>query len=113
MRLRGDSGVWTEMVYWWRVWEVPLDMPRWRMLDQTRRSRIGRGRMRIRTLLDYWTVSSALVYSGRQEADIVVIREVKPTVLIGTSTHSRAFNEELVREMAKHVERPIIVSFCS
>ena len=43
-------------------------------------------------------------------SDFLVIREVKPTVLIGTSTHSRAFNEELVREMAKHVERPIIVS---
>ncbi|KAI9636546.1 malate dehydrogenase [Dioszegia hungarica] len=37
-----------------------------------------------------------------------VIREVKPTVLIGTSTHSRAFNEELIKEMAKHVDRPII-----
>ena len=37
-----------------------------------------------------------------------MIREVKPTVLIGTSTHSRAFNEEIIREMAKHVERPII-----
>ena len=39
---------------------------------------------------------------------IDVIRAVKPTVIIGTSTHSRAFNEEIVREMAKHVERPII-----
>ncbi|ODN91425.1 malate dehydrogenase (oxaloacetate-decarboxylating) [Cryptococcus wingfieldii CBS 7118] len=37
-----------------------------------------------------------------------VIKNVKPTVLIGTSTHSRAFNEELIREMGKHVERPII-----
>lgn len=37
-----------------------------------------------------------------------VVKAVKPTVLIGTSTHSRAFNEEIIREMAKHVERPII-----
>ncbi|CED85069.1 malate dehydrogenase [Phaffia rhodozyma] len=37
-----------------------------------------------------------------------VVRAVKPTVLIGTSTHQRAFNEELVKEMASHVERPII-----
>ncbi|WVR09208.1 hypothetical protein IAU60_006270 [Kwoniella sp. DSM 27419] len=37
-----------------------------------------------------------------------VIKNVKPTVLIGTSTHSRAFDEELIREMGKHVERPII-----
>lgn len=36
-----------------------------------------------------------------------VVRQVKPTVLIGTSTHSRAFDEELVKEMASHVERPI------
>jgi malate dehydrogenase (oxaloacetate-decarboxylating) len=30
---------------------------------------------------------------------VPVVRAVKPTVLIGTSTHSRAFNEEIVREM--------------
>lgn len=41
---------------------------------------------------------------------IVVVHNVKPTILIGTSTHARAFNEDVVREMAKHVERPIIVS---
>lgn len=39
---------------------------------------------------------------------IDVIRHVKPTVLIGTSTHSRAFDEDIIKEMAKHVERPII-----
>ena len=37
-----------------------------------------------------------------------MVKAVKPTVLIGTSTHTRAFSEEIVREMAKHVERPII-----
>jgi len=39
-----------------------------------------------------------------------VIHNVKPTILIGTSTHARAFTEDIVKEMAKHVERPIIVS---
>ena len=37
-----------------------------------------------------------------------VIRTVKPHVLIGTSTKPRSFTEEIVREMASHVERPII-----
>jgi malate dehydrogenase (oxaloacetate-decarboxylating) len=37
-----------------------------------------------------------------------VIKAVKPHVLIGTSTKPRSFTEEIVREMASHVERPII-----
>ncbi len=37
-----------------------------------------------------------------------VIRHVQPTVLIGVSGQTGAFTEEAVREMAKHVERPVI-----
>jgi len=37
-----------------------------------------------------------------------VIKEVKPHVLIGTSTKPKAFTEEVVKEMASHVERPMI-----
>ncbi|CAE6476684.1 unnamed protein product [Rhizoctonia solani] len=40
---------------------------------------------------------------------IDVVREVKPTILIGTSTHARGFTEDVVREMAKGCERPIIL----
>ncbi|KAF7504580.1 hypothetical protein GJ744_002075 [Endocarpon pusillum] len=37
-----------------------------------------------------------------------IIREVKPHVLIGTSTRPKAFTKEVVQEMASHVDRPII-----
>lgn len=37
-----------------------------------------------------------------------VVKNVKPTILIGTSTSAGAFNEAIIREMAQHVERPII-----
>ncbi|KAI5885387.1 uncharacterized protein SCHCODRAFT_02644610 [Schizophyllum commune H4-8] len=37
-----------------------------------------------------------------------VVKRVHPTVLIGTSTHAGAFTKEVIEEMAKHVERPII-----
>jgi malic enzyme len=37
-----------------------------------------------------------------------VVRKYRPTVLIGLSGVARSFNEQVVREMASHVERPII-----
>ncbi|MGD6844965.1 NAD-dependent malic enzyme [Bacillus infantis] len=38
-----------------------------------------------------------------------VVKRVKPTILIGTSGQAGAFTEEIVKEMAKHVDRPIIM----
>ena len=38
-----------------------------------------------------------------------VVRNVHPTVLIGTSGQPEAFTEELVKDMASHVERPLIL----
>ena len=48
-------------------------------------------------------------WEGKEHSDLLsVIKEVKPHVLVGTSTKPKAFTEEVVKEMAKHVDRPII-----
>ena len=40
---------------------------------------------------------------------LAVVEQVKPTVLIGTSTVAGAFNEPVVRAMASHCPRPLIL----
>lgn len=37
-----------------------------------------------------------------------VVRNAKPTVLVGATGHAGAFPEEIIREIAQHVERPVI-----
>ena len=48
-------------------------------------------------------------WEGKEHSNLFsVIKEVKPHVLIGTSTCPKAFTKEIVQEMASHIERPII-----
>jgi len=42
-----------------------------------------------------------------------VIRQVRPTILIGTSGTANAFTETIVRDLARHTERPIIFPLSS
>jgi malate dehydrogenase (oxaloacetate-decarboxylating) len=46
--------------------------------------------------------------SENQVGLLDAVRQVKPTVLIGCSTHGGAFTEDVIKEMAKGTERPII-----
>ena len=49
-------------------------------------------------------------WKGKETKDLAsIISEVKPHVLIGTSTRAGAFSEPVVKEMAKHCDRPIIL----
>lgn len=87
---------------------------------------IGEARARV------WLVDSqGLVHDGRRDLDaskrlyaqpvertrgwsqveaptLDVVRHVKPTILIGTAALAGAFTEQIVREMARHVARPVI-----
>jgi len=59
--------------------------------------------LRTRAELEGWKLS------GAEEITLLdVVRNAKPTVLAGVSGQPGAFTEEVVREMAKHTDRPVI-----
>ena len=58
-----------------------------------------------------WPAELAAKYglgTGAPRDLLAVVRAVKPTVLVGTSGEPGTFTEAIVREMAKHVDRPVI-----
>ncbi|MBI4814010.1 MAG: NAD-dependent malic enzyme [Methanobacterium sp.] len=71
---------------------------------------------RDRDNIDYFKVPYARSSTETDEWDpaddpknlLDVVRNVQPTILIGTSTVHGAFNREVVTTMASHVEQPII-----
>ena len=61
---------------------------------------------RSRNEVGQWAPSAG---DGETYTLLDTVKAVRPTVLIGTSTVPGSFTEAVVREMSKHVERPIIL----
>jgi malate dehydrogenase (oxaloacetate-decarboxylating) len=61
---------------------------------------------RSRDEVSSWTHGDAAAQIGLAE----VVAHAHPTMLIGTSTHSGAFTEAIVKDMADHTDRPIIMA---
>jgi malate dehydrogenase (oxaloacetate-decarboxylating) len=61
-----------------------------------------------------WPVELAeeLGFSEAGQRDLAgVVEQFKPTALIGTSGQAGAFSEDIIRQMASQVERPIVMPF--
>lgn len=55
-----------------------------------------------------WDVEDVKQTEVGEVSLLEVVKKVKPTILIGCSTHAGGFTEEVVKTMAKGVDRPII-----
>lgn len=56
-----------------------------------------------------WDEISGWAAPGSRPGLAEVVRNVRPTMLIGCSTQAGAFTEAIVKDMAAHTERPIIM----
>jgi malate dehydrogenase (oxaloacetate-decarboxylating) len=56
-----------------------------------------------------WSEVADWSVAGTRPGLAEVVRQVHPTMLIGTSTQAGAFTEQIVRDMAAHCPRPIIM----
>ncbi len=51
-------------------------------------------------------------FTGEGPWDLLeVVKRVKPTILLGTTAKAGTFTEDVIREMGKHCERPIVYAF--
>jgi len=57
---------------------------------------------------DHEKIGSWDVQNPHHVSLLDVVERVHPTILIGVSTQAGAFTEEIIREMARHVARPVI-----
>jgi malate dehydrogenase (oxaloacetate-decarboxylating) len=70
--------------------------------------RVGLESFKQRYAQDVERVRSWLVREPDRMTLLDVIKHVKPSILVGTSAQPCAFTEEIIREMAMHVDRPVI-----
>ncbi|VDC06716.1 unnamed protein product [Peniophora sp. CBMAI 1063] len=84
------------------------------LLDKFGLIKQGLGQDKIRPALasfvrsdDEWT--DAQTNENGEVGLLEVMKRVKPTVLIGCSTHAGAFTEDVIKAMAEGVDRPIIL----
>ena len=61
-----------------------------------------------------WSPATAARFNLGQGSDrtlLNVVSKYRPTVMIGSSGQGGAFTEVVIREMAKHVQRPVVMPF--
>ncbi|KAI0839211.1 hypothetical protein F5Y06DRAFT_29900 [Hypoxylon sp. FL0890] len=70
------------------------------------------GLLTTKTVLNHGQLGYAKDHSeweGKERSLFSVVKEIHPNVLIGTSTVPRAFTEDIIKEMAKGTDRPVIL----